>query len=105
MKIGTEFWGAHVAAAKLEAIPASEYARRHGISVTALYYWQRKLKETGKASESAQASQFVALRIAAGGPRQNNCTLELPSGLRLEMSALPAPDWLAALARAVPGVR
>ena len=72
MKMGIEFWVAHVAASKLEAIPASAYAKRHGISVTALYYWQRKLKETGEASESAQASQFVALRIAAGVPRQNN---------------------------------
>ena len=44
MKMGAEFWVAHVAAVKLEAISASEYARRHGLSVTALYYWQHKLK-------------------------------------------------------------
>lgn len=31
MKMGTEFWVGHVAAAKLETIPASEYARRHGL--------------------------------------------------------------------------
>lgn len=33
MKMGTEFWVAHVAAVKLEAISASEYARRRGLSV------------------------------------------------------------------------
>lgn len=44
MKMGTEFWAAHVAPAKLQATSASDYAKRHGISVTALYYWQRKLK-------------------------------------------------------------
>jgi transposase-like protein len=44
MKMGMEFWMGHVAAAKLEAISASEYSRRHGISVAALYYWQRKLR-------------------------------------------------------------
>lgn len=100
MKLGTEFWMAHIAAAKREGTPSSDYARRHGIPVSALYYWQRKQNESGKAGTSVQASQFVALRLAAGVPHQNNCTLELPSGLRLEMSALPSPDWLAALVHA-----
>ena len=35
MKMGTEFWVGHVAAATRETISASEYARRHGISVAA----------------------------------------------------------------------
>ncbi len=103
MTMGTEFWVAHVAAVKLEAISASEYARRHGISVTALYYWQRKLKLNAEASEAGQESKFVALRIAAQRPCL--CTLVLPSGMHLEMSALPAPEWLAALGRALPGAR
>jgi len=105
MKMEAEFWGAHIAAAKLEAIPASEYARRQGISVSALYYWQRKLKESGKAGVSVPGSKFVSLRIAAGELHQNSCTLELPSGIRLGMPSLPSPEWLAALARAVPGAR
>jgi transposase-like protein len=95
MKAGTEFWMAHVAAARLEAISASEYARRHGISVTALYYWQRKL--SGNVDPPPQAGKFVKLRIA--DTRQNNFTLALPSGLRLEMSSLPPPEWLVALER------
>jgi hypothetical protein len=45
-KMGAEFWEGHVAAAKRETISASEYARRHDISVAALYYWQHKLKLT-----------------------------------------------------------
>lgn len=105
MQMGAEFWAAHVAAAKLEAIPASEYARRHGLSVKSLYYWRRKLKKSDKADAPLLAGKFVALRIAPGGSRPNNCTLALPSGLRLEMSVLPPPEWLAALVRAVPGIR
>ena len=101
--MGMEFWVGHVAAAKLEAISASEYARRHGLSVAALYYWQRKLKSIGDRSEAGQASKFVALRVAA--ERATPCTLVLPSGLHLVMSALPAPEWLAALGRALPGAR
>ena len=33
MRMGTEFWAAHVAAAEQEGISASEYARRHGLAV------------------------------------------------------------------------
>ncbi|HUX90572.1 MAG TPA: hypothetical protein VMV48_07780 [Gallionellaceae bacterium] len=105
MKMGTEFWVAHVAAVKREAISASAYARQHGLSVAALYYWQRKLKESDKVNESVQHRKFVALRIATAVQQLNNYTLLLPSGLRLEMSALPAPEWMAALVRAVQGMR
>lgn len=105
MQMGAEFWTAHVAAVKLEAIPASEYARRHGLAVKSLYYWRRKLKQSDTADAPLTAGKFVALRIAPGGFRPTNCTLALPSGLRLEMSALPAPEWLAALVRAVPELR
>lgn len=101
--MGEEFWAAHVAAAKLEAVSASEYARRHGLSVAALYYWQRKLKSNAEVGQAGQESKFVALRVAAQRP--NLCTLVFPSGLYLEMSALPAPEWLAALGRALPGAR
>ena len=64
MKMGTEFWEAHVAAAKLEAIPASEYARRHGLSVTALYYWQHKLKSC-RGGEAGQESNYAMLLCSA----------------------------------------
>ena len=114
MKMGTEFWVGHVAAAKLEAISASEYARRHGISVSALYYWQHKLrtatadsrKEVSKLASSAHASKFVALRVLDEiAVPSCPCTLVLPSDLRLEMSALPSPEWLAAFVRTAQGAR
>lgn len=105
MRMGAEFWEAHVAAAKLEAIPASEYARRHNLSVKSLYYWRRKLHKSDKTDAALPPGKFVALRITPDGSRPNNCTLALPSGLRLEMLVLPQPEWLAALVRAVPGIR
>jgi len=108
MKSGTEFWSQHVAAAKLEATSASSYAKRHGIAVSALYYWQRKLRSpTGASALASQADRFVALRVAEAviAPRPCGCSLVLGSGVRLEMAGLPAPEWLAALVRAGQGVR
>ena len=105
MKIGMEFWAGHVAAAKLEAISASEYAKQHSISVAALYYWQRKLKPKATTSDTEPFKKFVALHVADADaePRACLCTLALTSGMRLEMSSLPDPEWLAALGRALPG--
>ena len=104
MKKRLEFWKGHVAAARLESIPASQYARNHGLSVSALYYWQQKLKSETDACWAEPASKFVALRVAEPLAVQR-CILAFPSGLQLSMLALPAPEWLAALACAVPGVR
>jgi hypothetical protein len=99
--MGTEFWVAHVAAVKLEAISASAYAKRQGLSVAALYYWQRKLKSNVGAGNVEKNGKFVALRLAAHNPCL--CTLVLSPGVRLEMSELPAPEWLAAVGRTLSG--
>lgn len=106
MNTGAEFWGKHVTAAGLEAISASAYAKKHGISVTRLYYWLRKSKATPlERAQVSAASKFVALRVAETVITQRpSCTLVLASGMRLEMSALPAPQWLTALVRAEQGV-
>ena len=114
MKMSAEFWEGHVAAAKREAISISEYARRRNISVAALYYWQRKLKvaiaSTPKKAlplaKPAHASQFVELRVLDKQTMSSClCTLVLPSDLRLELTVLPEPSWLAALVYAMQGAR
>ena len=113
MKMGPEFWEGHVAAAMRETISASEYARRHGISVAALYYWQHKsrdsaaaLPKASKLARQAHNSPFVALQVLDQVNTPScPCTLILSSDLRLEMSALPEPSWLAALGHAIRGAR
>lgn len=105
---GTAFWAEHVAAIKREAISTSAYAKRHKIALKSLYYWQRKLN-AGAAPQvrASQPKAFVTLRVSEPvvGQGQASCTLVLESGMRLEMSALPAPAWLAAVGRATQGVR
>lgn len=106
MEEGLAFWMEHVAAIKREGISANAYAKRHGLAVTRLYYWQRKLRATAVAAEVSRSSTFVALRIghAVGAQVPAICTLALEPGMRLEMAALPAPEWLVALSRAMRGV-
>lgn len=101
------FWMAHVAAIKREGISTSAYAKQHGLAVKTLYGWQRKANAAASLpSEMRLQPSFVALRVAdlsVDAPR-HGCALILGSGLRLEMLALPSPQWLAALSRAAQGV-
>jgi len=108
MSGGSGFWMAHLEAIKREAVSKTEYAKRHGLAVKRLYYWQRKLKATSAVAVGAsRANAFIALRVEepVRAQRLTGCTLVLGSGIRMELSALPAPEWLAALGRAAQGAR
>lgn len=104
----TDFWTSHVEACRREGSAASVYARRHGLTLSSLYYWQRKLKLAAAVNNGGgPAGKFVALRVmdvAAGAPT-GPCTLVLRSGLRLELAALPSPTWLLAFDQAHAGAR
>lgn len=107
MKNDMQVWEAHVAAIEREAISVSAYAEREGVSAAAIYYWRQKLRGPVKSSKPAPApSAFVQLRVAEpAGVSGGGCTLVLSSGMRLEMTSLPSPEWLTSLARAAHGVR
>ena len=69
MKNGRSYWTEHVAAIKSQGVTTSAYARQHGISLSALYYWQRKLELEIAPHSMALAvpkpqSKFVALRVS-----------------------------------------
>jgi len=108
MKNNRHYWLNHVAAIKTQGVTTSAYARQHKLSLGSLYYWQRKLQSQSAPHSVAVAapkprSKFVALRVSDAvpevAPPSWRCTLVLAGGMRLEMSALPDPDWLAAVGR------
>ena len=117
MKMTAKIWEQHVAAARKQKVSTKTYANQHGLSPSTLYYWQRKFQATtnvrGVASEispSHHTGKFVALRVAELAPipavsaqHPSHCALIPAPGIRLEMSALPDPQWLAALGRAAQG--
>jgi transposase len=107
---GFAYWAAHLDAIKREGVSKTDYAQHHGISIKRLYYWQRKLKAATAPEPRIAASEpktFVALRVETPERAQRGaaCTLVLGSGIRMEMSALPAPEWLVTLGRAAQGER
>ena len=114
MQITKNDWTSHVAAIKTQEGSTAAYARQHGLSRSALYYWQRKLWSATTAgtivepmTAARRPSKFIALRV--GDPihhvarSQTPCTLVLSGGMRLEMATLPDPQWLAAVGRSAQG--
>lgn len=114
MKNTRHYWSKHIAAIKFQGIATSTYAKRHDLALGTLYYWQRKLRSAttvGTEIETRVAprrpSKFIALTV--GDPLHDvarsgmPCTLVLAGGMRLEMSALPDPQWLGAVGRSAQG--
>ena len=115
MKMSSKIWEQHVVAARQQKVSTKTYADQHGLSPSTLYYWQQKWQATANTRgvsrqirPSQKTSKFVALRVADAHPvnaqHPSHCALILSSGIRLEMSELPDPQWLAALACAAQGV-
>ena len=114
MKNAQQYWSKHIAAIKRQGITTSAYARQHQLALTSLYHWQRRLRVAqtlGTGFESAAASprpsKFIALSVSDSlidrSRSSTHCTLVLAGGMRLEMPALPDPQWLAALGRSAQG--
>jgi len=109
MKDTRSYWSQHLATIQTQGISASAYARQQELSLASLYYWRRKLQlEVAPAvvalADAKPQSKFVALRVSdvvpEVAPVSARCTLVLGGGMRLEMSALPDPQWLAGVSRA-----
>ena len=90
-------WEKHVTAARRQGMPLSHYAREHGISRYTLYAAQRQLRNRGEVTasgslrpgcERAEASPFVAVRVAGSVPAAVRA--RLPNGVELEFGHLDA---------------
>ena len=114
MKNARQYWSKHIAAIELQGIGTGAYAKQHGLALASLYYWQRRLRSDrvtfaamGPTPRQRQSGKFIALTvndpIHPVARSENACALVLGGGLRLEMSALPDPQWLAALGRCTHG--
>jgi hypothetical protein len=102
MRKGREYWSPHIAKLLEEGISSKAYAERESLPLTSVYYWRRRLtgstilavQPTGVKSSS---TGFLAVRVAQSYSEPASCTLVIAPGMRLELSQLPTPLWLAEL--------
>ena len=109
MSTESDFWAQHLEAIANEGIRTKGYADREGLDVSKLYQWRKRLNRNNTGSSASvkpavipeagsqnSLSQFIRVN-APSSPARFGCQLEFPSSLRLNLSALPDPQWLAAL--------
>lgn len=92
-----QYWLSHVEAAMCSGDKLQWYAKRHGLSVAALYNAKSVFKRAGllkDASSELASSAFVPVQIAAPAQPMMRCRLQHLSGWQLEMERLPDAKWL-----------
>ena len=108
---GRDFWEPHLVALRASDLTSVAYAREHGLSVHSLGWWRRKLMGRSSTRTAAtpvkrKSSTFVALKVADPMMvRSMNVTVSIGSDIRLQLSELPPPAWLAQVGLAMRGAR
>jgi hypothetical protein len=92
-----QFWLAHIEAAMCSGEQLRRYAKRHGLSVAALYNAKSVFKRAGVlkgASTKLMPNAFVPIQIGPQAIPPIRCRLQHPSGWQLELERLPDAKWL-----------
>ena len=92
------FWLGHLQVIARGNESASEYTRRKGLSVGALYEAKRQLGKRGAWTGAAKSVSFAPVVVRhEPGSTQAALRLRLGNGAELEWSSVPEVEWLAAL--------
>jgi hypothetical protein len=92
-----QFWLTHIQAAMRGGEQMQRYAKRHGLSIAALYNAKSVFKRAGLLKGTLTelaSSDFVPVQIAPPAQPLMRCRLQHMSGWQLEMERLPDAKWL-----------
>jgi hypothetical protein len=92
-----QFWLEHVHAAMRSGQPLQQYAKRHELSIGALYNAKSVFKRDGllkSAATQAAPSAFVPVQVAPQTQALIRCRLQHVSGWQLDLERLPDAKWL-----------
>ena len=90
-----QFWLGHIRACRKQALSLSDYAKAHGLSLSALYTAHATLKRRGVLdSPPPSAVTFVPVRLASAGAAYR---VHLPNGVVVEVPASHEPGACAAV--------
>jgi len=84
-KLSRGSWQRLIAAYEASAVTQAEFAKRRGISVSALQHWLYRFRqERGATSASVE---FVEVEHSTTAPRSSRVEVELPSGIIIRLAA------------------
>jgi hypothetical protein len=97
------YWRDHLSACEISGQTTKAYARAHGLSVSMMYSWRRKLVRRGAWPERpglGGVSGFTRVRIADAGYPLSTWCLVLPNGVQIGFSGAVDEAALEAVLRA-----
>lgn len=97
---GAAEWRGWLARYERSGLSQKAFCARHGLALSTLTYWRRR--ERARAAEHSTSFVEVSQPAVAAVPSSMADTgvlIELPGGVRLELSRDTDPKWLAALLR------
>ena len=97
-------WAEVVASYEASGLSQETFARREGVAASTLRYWLYRFRRERLDGTPAEASRFIEIASSEpGGAGSGNAGVVLRVGgsVALELSELPEPGYLAALARAL----
>ena len=105
MSKGEAFWRPHVAASGRGGARLAAYAQEHGLNVSTLRWWRSRLREeVGAARQPLSSSRFVAMSVMQAVEYERQpmaATVTIGERVRVELTAMPSPHWLAQLDKAL----
>jgi hypothetical protein len=95
---GRSFWSTLVQKYEQSSdITQKEFAQKYGVRTDTFRSWLYRLRREEASTAASSAPRFIEVDTSQVDPSAQQVTLELGE-LRLHLSALPDPGWLAELA-------
>ncbi len=97
---GATEWRRWLARYERSGLSQKAFCARHGLALSTLTYWRRR--DRNRAAEHSASFVEVPQSAVAAVPSSialAGVLIELPSGVRFELSQATDPKWLAALLR------
>jgi hypothetical protein len=83
------FWLDHVKRCAELNQPMTVYAKANGLTVTTLYYWNKRLRALGLLAEDQAAVSFTEVEVTAAARCAGGCQLHFPNGVVMQWEVPP----------------
>ena len=89
------YWLDHIETAEREGLSPREYAERHGLRTSELYYWRSTLRKRGVLASKDEPVELVPVRVR---DTRTEVRVHLPNGVVVACSEpLSEAAWLSVL--------
>ena len=84
------YWLKHYQASEVSGRSMAEYAREHGLAITAFYYWKKRLVQLGAIATEGLSDPPVFRKVTFKREQRVDatCRIRFPNGIECEMTGM-----------------